>query len=119
MTLKRELSDVDWPEGVMVILALTDYEELRKELLEPEGLAWITIRAANGSMVEVCETEVYDRAAYKRANEVMNERIRPRGTQMHPYVCESCEHQILLVTKAPKAQTNCEVCQGRMVRTTT
>ena len=119
MTLQRQLSDVDWPAGVMVILEETIYEELRKELLEPEGLAWITIRAAAGSTVEVCETVNYDRAAYRRANEVMNERIRPRGTQMHPYACESCDHQILLVTKAPKAQTNCEVCQGRMVRTTT
>ena len=103
----------------MLLVEADDYEMLRKQLLAAEGLNYFEIRGAEGSVLEICGTEVYDRGAYKRANEVMNERIRPRGTSMVPYACESCDHQILLVTKKPTAARNCEVCQGRMVRTTT
>lgn len=117
--LIRNLSDVTWPQGAMLLVEGEDYEMLRKQTLAAERLNYFEIRASGGSVLEICGTEVYDRGAYRRSSEVMNSRIRPRGISMVPYACESCENQILLVTKKPTAARRCEVCQGRMVRTTT
>ena len=117
----RHLSDVSWPAGSMLLVDIEDYELLKTELLHVSTEAIIPLRGAEGTKLEIADAYQYDRAAYKRANQVMNERIRPRGTQMEPYACESCDHQILLVTKSPKHVLGhpCDVCQGRMVRTTT
>lgn len=116
----HHLGDTVWPAGAMLLLDDDDFEELRERLLEPEEALTITVRGADDTEVEIAGTVTYDRGAYKRANEVINMRIRPRGKSMVPYACESCDEQILLVTKTPKnvLQQACEVCNGRMVRGT-
>lgn len=117
----RKLSDVTYPPGAMLLLDAEDYQELRDHLLQPPGLMWFSVRGAEDSELQVAETEVYDRGAYKRANEVMNERLRPRGVQMTPYECssETCGQKILLVTKHPKATAVCDDCGGQMQRSVT
>lgn len=116
----HHLGDTVWPKGAMLLLDDDDYAELCERLAEPEEALTITVRGAGESEVEIAGTVTYDHGAYKRANEVINMRIRPRGTSMVPYACESCDEKILLVTKTPKNVLGrpCEVCGGRMTRGT-
>ena len=117
----HHLGDTVWPSGSMLLLDDDDFAELVERLAEPPEALTITVRGADGTEVEIAGTVTYDRGAYKRANEVLNMRLRPRGISMVPYACESCDGQILFVTKTPKDYLShvCEVCNGRMKRGTT
>ncbi len=133
----QQLSAIDWPAGSMLLLDDQDYQAVRKELLEPEELNFIEIKGIERSTLEVFSIETYDRGAYKRANEYVNQRLRPRNLSLVPYDCvggvprggtetdqsqwpsSGCGHKVLMVTSRPKGQVLCDECGGRMERTTT
>ncbi len=115
----RRLADTEWPEFALLLLDEQPWRQVCERLAESPEMPRIVIRGAEDSELLIANTEQYDRAAYQKVSDWVNERLRPQGVRMDPYRCESCEQTFLWVHKKPRAWIVCDTCGGRAERTTT
>lgn len=128
----KELMEIQWPADALLLVDRADWRDLCDELGESPDNVVVDIEGASPSflpssvegpsprtVLQVADMEVYDRAAYRRVNQVVNERLRPVGTRMDPFKCESCGGEYLFVSKKARASIVCDGCGSQAERTTT
>ena len=123
--------EIQWPEDSLLLVNRDNWRDLCDELGESPDNVVIDIEGApvsfslrhgdtvENTVLQIADTEVYDRDAYRRVNQVVNERLRPVGTRMDPFKCESCGGEYLFVSKKARAAIVCDGCGGQAERTTT